>query len=130
MARFLVVDDHPDMRDVLTGMLELYGHTVRACESGELALGILQSDLPDAMVIDDQMAGLGGLDVVRLIRQDERLKHLFVIVWSADRSCRERALLGKADDFWVKGSEGILDSIEQLEKKLSAWRTHRTAASA
>lgn len=119
MARFLVVDDHPDMREVLTGILQHYGHTVQTCDSGEEALRMLASDLPDALIIDDKMSGLGGLEVVRRIRQDERLKKIFVIVWSADRLCRERALQGEADDFWIKGSELMLESIEQLGKKLS-----------
>jgi CheY-like chemotaxis protein len=130
MSQILVVDDHPDMREILTGMLQLYGHTVQTCDSGEAALRVLASDLPDGMIIDDQMSGLPGLDVVRRIRQDQRLKKLFVVVWSADRSCRERAFLEAADEFWVKGSESILESIEQLSKKLSAHDVQRTGASA
>jgi CheY-like chemotaxis protein len=129
MATVLVVDDHPDLREVLVRMLELHGHTVRACESGEAALETLSNGdgKPDMVVVDDRMSGVSGLEVARQIRLDSRLNPIFVVVWSADASCQPKALAGGADDFWIKGSEAMLESIQRLEETLRSKRKQTPA---
>jgi two-component system response regulator MprA len=123
MATILVVDDHPDLREVLVRMLEMHGHTVAGCESGESALQLLAGSTPDVMVVDERMSGLSGLEVVQRLRKLPHHKDLFLIVWSADMTFQPKALAGGADDFWVKGSEDMLESIDRLEDTLRAWRS-------
>jgi CheY-like chemotaxis protein len=130
MAKVLVVDDHPDSREVLVLMLQMSGHSATACESGEAAMAALNSHPLDVMVVDDRMSGMTGLEVVQRVRQDGRFEKVFLIVCSADGSSQPRALAGGANDFWTKGSEGMLQAIEKLEAKLLAWRGGRNSGPA
>ena len=54
MATILLVDDHPDVREVVGQMLELHGHKVSLAESGERAWEQMQSSPPDALVVDQR----------------------------------------------------------------------------
>jgi two-component system, cell cycle response regulator DivK len=71
MAGFqiLVVEDN-DMQSKLVGfLLEEAGHTVRIAESAEMALELLQSFLPDLILMDLQLPGKDGLELTRELRQ-------------------------------------------------------------
>jgi CheY-like chemotaxis protein len=118
MATILVVDDHPDMREVLVRLLEMRGHAADSCDSARTALDYLAGKIPSAVVVDDRMAPMDGLEVVRRIRANPDWSSLFVVVCSADETCRPRALAAGADEFWVKGSEMIFKAVEQLSDTL------------
>jgi CheY-like chemotaxis protein len=119
MARILLVDDHPEMREVLTRMLKWHRHDVISCESGEDAMQFLAREIPDATIVDDRMPGVSGLEIVRLVRQDPRLTGMVIIVCSADSACAIPAREAGADGFWLKGSDNIFDLIDRLTGKLS-----------
>jgi len=118
MARILLVDDHPEMRQVLTHMLKRHGHEVIPRESGEAAIEFLAKEIPDATIVDDRMPGLSGLELVRQVRQDERLAGMVVIVCSADSESAAPAREAGADGFWLKGSDDVFGLIERLTGKL------------
>ena len=90
----LVVDDAPDISFLLGHVLKNAGMDAEWCESGSDALERLsREDLPDALVLDLQMPGMTGWDVLEQIRADERTATLPVIVCSvkAHRKDRDRA---------------------------------------
>ncbi len=61
----LVVDDEPDLRELLKDEFEMAGWTVLEARSGEEAYGILQKNRFDAVVTDVRMPGGSGLDLLR-----------------------------------------------------------------
>ena len=69
--RVLVVDDDPDVRDVLNDFLTGVGYEVTTAESGAKALGEVQSDRPDVILCDMVMPGMSGADVVEALRRAE-----------------------------------------------------------
>ena len=115
MAQILLVDDHPDLREVVGELLRLHGHRVRTCETGEAALDDLGRVVPDVAIIDDRLPGITGIELLRRIREDPRLASVAVIVCSADDSNREAAQLAGAVDFWLKGSDHLFDAVSRLE---------------
>ena len=102
----LVVDDHPDIRRAMSLLLELEGYQVSVAASGEEALASLASPpLPHCVILDLSMPGMDGFDVLRAIRDDDRLKSLRVIVYSAhDGPLKDRAMAAGADAFVLKAS--------------------------
>jgi signal transduction histidine kinase len=91
----LIVDDDPDVRQVMSGVLSDLGYTVREAGNGEAALDILKGCQPDLMVIDFGMPGSNGAEVAASARQaNGDLRILFVSGYS-DTSAIERAV-GKA----------------------------------
>ncbi len=68
MATVLVVDDEPNIRDVLRYALEREGFQVRLAAGGEAALAELGSGGVDLVVLDVMMPGIDGLEVCRRVR--------------------------------------------------------------
>jgi len=119
MAKILIVDDHPDMREVVGQMLKAHGHTVAVAESGELAWDQILESPPDVVVADQRLPGISGIDLLRRIRQMSQLSHLAVVLCSGDDSERETAQRAGANDFWLKGSDGMFENIAQLGERLN-----------
>jgi CheY-like chemotaxis protein len=91
----LVVDDDPDVRNIMCGVLSDLGYQVREAGNGEAALDILSHHRPDLMVLDFGMPGSNGAEVAVMARQaSEGLRILFVSGYS-DTSAIEKAA-GKA----------------------------------
>ncbi|MBA4012883.1 MAG: two-component system response regulator CreB [Phenylobacterium sp.] len=101
MAKILIADDDPHIRQLLAFALEKAGYEVVEAEDGEAALERAQSAAPDLLVLDLNMPRLNGLDVCRQLRAKGELPIL--ILSSRDEEI-DRVLgieLG-ADDYVVK----------------------------
>ena len=118
MAKILLVDDHPEMREVVGQMLALHGHSVVLSESAEHAWEQLQTSQPDLVVVDQRLPGMSGIELLRLVRGAPQLAGVSVILCSGDDTEREAAVASGASDFWLKGSEGMFDAIARLGEKL------------
>lgn len=68
MANILVVDDDPDVREILRAHLEDAGHAVDEAENGEAAIERLREQPADLVITDIYMPKLGGLDLINRIR--------------------------------------------------------------
>ena len=64
----LIVDDHPEVREVLRLMLEGWGHQVEEAETGERGLEIIQHSRPDVVLVDIGLPDLDGCSVARAVR--------------------------------------------------------------
>ena len=79
-AGMLVVDDEPQIRRSLQVNLERSGYAVETVESGEDALSSFRNRRPDVVILDLIMPGMGGVEVVRRIRESSTVP---IIVLSA-----------------------------------------------
>ena len=68
-ARLLVVDDEPNIRELLSASLRYAGFEVETAADGQQALALAESYRPDLLVLDVMMPGLDGFGVVRRLRQ-------------------------------------------------------------
>jgi DNA-binding response OmpR family regulator len=69
VARILVVDDDPGIRQLLTDVLEIEGHDVTVAADGQAAVHTLDASRPDFVVLDVMMPYLDGYAVLRRIRE-------------------------------------------------------------
>mgnify|MGYP000682886202 CR=1 FL=1 len=67
--RILLVDDEADFVQTLAERLELRGFDIRIANDGDGAFSHMESRLPDLVVLDVMMPGIGGLDVLQQIRR-------------------------------------------------------------
>jgi two-component system sensor histidine kinase/response regulator len=84
--RALIVDDNPNNREILQQHIQSWGVHVKAVDSGAAALEALNEADPaefDMVLLDDQMPGLGGVQVARTIREDRRYDALRLIMLSS-----------------------------------------------
>jgi DNA-binding NtrC family response regulator len=72
MARILCVDDDPQMGRALHAMLHGMGYAPRVSDSAYTALEILRDEPVDVIITDQQMPGLSGLDLLRMVRDEGR----------------------------------------------------------
>jgi two-component system sensor histidine kinase RpfC len=81
----LVADDQPANRIVLQRLLERAGHRLIFAEDGEATLDQLEIHSPDMVIVDLNMPGLNGLDVIRQARvMQAGMQHTPIVVLSAD----------------------------------------------
>lgn len=70
LPRLLLIDDDPISREVLSMLLEMHGFPVEPAEDGAQALVLLaNSHAPDVILMDTQMPGLNGAELVQKLRQ-------------------------------------------------------------
>lgn len=67
MARLLVVEDDPDIQGLLVNRLARAGHAVATASSGEEALAMVEAAPPDLVLLDIELPGITGWDVLRRI---------------------------------------------------------------
>ncbi|HET9106187.1 MAG TPA: ATP-binding protein [Steroidobacteraceae bacterium] len=101
--RVLIIDDNADLREYI-GSLLAPAYQVSSASDGLQGLAAAKSELPDIIVSDVMMPGLGGIDLVRELRADPRTASIPVILLSA-RAGQESAIEGLdagSDDYLVK----------------------------
>ncbi len=79
----LVVDDNPDIVDILRIMLESNGFNVRCGYSGEDLFASLKEQMPDLILLDIMMPQMDGLQVLRRLKEDPSMPFIPVILLSA-----------------------------------------------
>ncbi len=86
--RILVVDDEPDMVDLLATILKSDGFQVDTDTDGRSALARLLADPPDLVLLDLMMPDLDGMELLKLLRLDAKGANVPVLVVSARNSGR------------------------------------------
>jgi two-component system phosphate regulon response regulator PhoB len=79
----LVVEDEPDILELLRHVLEKDGHMVRTAETGEEALQKLRMATPQLLLLDLMLPGMDGLELCRRVRQNPDTRELPVIMLTA-----------------------------------------------
>jgi len=82
-ASILVVEDDPDLREILQTFLEVEGHAVRTAENGAAAfVQLYLGDRPELVILNLWMPVVSGPEVLEVIRRDPNLASIPVIVVS------------------------------------------------
>jgi CheY-like chemotaxis protein len=90
MAAILLVDDDEVARHVVKLMVERGGHRVEEAADGEQAIQALEAGTaPDCIILDLMMPRVGGVDVLRRMRADARLREIPVLLMTALDDGRE-----------------------------------------
>jgi len=84
--RFMIIDDDPVIRMLVSEMVTSLGHSVETAENGSEALSRLDNGRPDIIILDFQMPDMTGLDVLTRIRENPLTQGLPVIMLSANSS--------------------------------------------
>lgn len=133
--RVLIVDDLPENRDILTGLLEPEGYQLETAVDGLEALEAALARPPDLILMDVAMPRMTGFEACRRLKNDDRT-HLVPIVLVTGLVAREDRIQGIAagcDDFLTKPvdseqlmartrnllrTKALVDELEQAENVL------------
>lgn len=84
MSSFLIVDDEQAVAATLGRMLSLAGHEVACAYSAESGLAMALTTPPDALLVDLRMPVVSGVEFLRRMRSDPRLRELPVALVTGD----------------------------------------------
>ncbi|WP_305042977.1 response regulator [Geoalkalibacter sp.] len=116
MPKILVVDDEDDLRLLYTDELQDEGYEVAGAGSGQEARELLARDQFDLMILDIQMRGESGLDLLKdVVREREDLP---VILCTAFSMYKDDFSSWLADAYVVKSSD-LSELKEQVRKVLA-----------
>ncbi len=83
MARILIAEDEPDIRELVAFTLRFAGHEVTPTSNGEEALQQASVVIPDLILMDVRMPKMTGYDACRAMKADPSLKDIPVVFISA-----------------------------------------------
>lgn len=89
--KVLLVDDSPDVLNLVRYHMEKAGYAVKVGQDGEEGWKLTQEWLPDLVVLDVEMPRLNGWEVLERIKQDRRLRSTPVIMLTVKASKEDRA---------------------------------------
>jgi len=115
MARILVVDDDPAIRQLLTDVLEMEGYEVGVAVDGLAAVREIRAAAPDFVVLDVMMPGLDGFGVLSTIRAlPGEPVPVLMLTAAAELDASARAWVGGVDYFLAKPftADAVLDVID------------------
>jgi two-component system phosphate regulon response regulator PhoB len=102
--RILLVEDEPDIAEVLQYNLEKEGFDVELARRGDSGLEAIRREVPDLILLDLMLPGLDGLELTRLLKRDPATAHLPIVMLTARSEEVDRIVgleLG-ADDYISK----------------------------
>jgi chemosensory pili system protein ChpA (sensor histidine kinase/response regulator) len=113
----MVVDDSVTVRKVTTRLLERNGYDVITAKDGVDAIALLQDHKPDVMLLDIEMPRMDGFEVATLVRHDERLKDVPIIMITSrtGQKHKERAFSIGVNEYLGKPFQehDLLENIER-----------------
>ena len=134
MASVLVVEDEPELGQLVVRELEAAGLRVRHAPDGPAALRLFAAETPDLVVLDWMLPGMDGLEVLRRLRQTSAVPVLMLTA-RAEEVDRVVGLEVGADDYLTKpfGTRELVARVrallrrhERLQELLAADRSEST----
>jgi len=116
--KILIVDDEVDLVETIRFPLEIEGFDTLVSYNGEDALNQARKENPDLIILDLMLPKLDGYKVCRLLKFDERYKHIPILMLTAKTQEKDK-ILGKetgADEYITKPFE-----MDYLLEKVKAY---------
>jgi DNA-binding response OmpR family regulator len=117
-SSILVVDDEPDIRELVELLLQRAGHDVHTACDGRAGMRAFHAAPPDLVILDITMPGLDGWQTLERIRDVSNVPVLMLTARSAELE-RVRGLRAGSDDYVVKpfGRQELVARVEALLRR-------------
>ncbi len=102
--KILIVDDDPDVVEILSTMIDGWGHTSKGVLNGIDALASIEDDCPDVVLSDLRMPGMNGIALLHEIRARRDTCPVFFVLMTGKASVSDvvEAICDGADDYIPK----------------------------
>jgi len=118
MKHVFVVDDEPDVVELLETVLGLEGYRVTSVTEGRVALRRVLADPPDLLILDLMMPDMDGMELLKLLRLDPRGARVPVLIVSAKSGQKDQigSLQLGADAYICKpfSNKDLVSQVGQL----------------
>ena len=78
-----IIEDEKDIADLLEYNLAKEGYRIKQFSSGEAGLKAAQNDAPDLVILDLMLPGMDGLNVCKILKENDKTKHVPVVMLTA-----------------------------------------------
>ena len=102
MSKILIVDDEVKAGELLKRFLEAKGYDVITSNSGEDALEKVKNEKPNVMLLDIRMPGMGGMEVLRQIREFDKDVGIIMVTAVKEEEIGKEAIKSGADEYITK----------------------------
>jgi CheY-like chemotaxis protein len=113
--KVLLVDDEPDILEVIQDRLEAYGFTVVTAANGREALAKLTAEKFDGIFMDVKMPEMGGIEALEEIRKTDAHIPIIIVTSSSTREAAIATLAKGANEYILKPFEWA-ELKEKIEK--------------
>jgi len=116
-SKILVVEAHPTMREAMRLVLEHEGYEISEASDGRSAVSNVKSERPDLVILDLNMPGTSGADVLKELKEDPDTSDIRVIVVTATgEEGRPAAMNLGADEYFTKPFSplALLSTVERV----------------
>ena len=117
-THILLVDDEPDLVQMVSVRLKAAGYNVAVAYDGQQALDYVKQTRPDMIILDLLLPKLDGYKVCRLLKFDERTKGIPILIFTARAQVEDVTLATEcgADAYLTKPFEAktLLSKIQDL----------------
>ncbi len=123
--KILVADDELDIRKLAQIILERNGYEVSLAADGAETLQKAENELPDLILLDVVMPGQSGWEICRILKSQDRARHISVVIFSAsltpgEEDSKRRAEEVGADGYLAKpfnASELVIEVKKHLDRR-------------
>jgi two-component system phosphate regulon response regulator PhoB len=104
VATILIVEDEPDIQELVAYNVQRAGHRPLRAGSAEQAQDMVRAEMPDAIVLDWMLPGMSGVDFARWLRGNKRTEGVPIIMLTVrgDEAHKLTGLEAGADDYMTK----------------------------
>ncbi|MFQ5866735.1 MAG: response regulator transcription factor [bacterium] len=102
--KILVVDDEPDLVEMVKDVLERNDYSVISAGNADLAIKKVRESRPNLIILDLNLPGIGGIEVCRILKQDKETSSIPIIMVTVKSTETEKiaGLEAGADDYMTK----------------------------
>ncbi|MBN2373495.1 response regulator [bacterium] len=118
MFTVLTVDDESMICEMIGSFLESKGYAVKTALSGEAAMNVIDQGVPDLILLDMIMPGMGGDAILKEIKSHYKDLPVIMVTAVTDEKKALKLLEEGASDYITKPID-----FEYLEKNLSVWKS-------
>lgn len=115
----LVVDDDPNIRELISVNLRVKGYSLILASDGKEAMEKIKTEAPDLIILDIMMPEIDGWELCKWIRDDLRLRSVKILMLTAKGTDRDKLIgreIFKADGYMTKPFE--IDLLQQTISRM------------
>jgi DNA-binding response OmpR family regulator len=118
--KILILDDDPDILEILSLLLADHGYEVRPLSCGDTVFEDIKDFLPDLILMDVVLAGMDGRSICKDIKENQLTYFVPVILISGTHDLADSLYLPGAPNDFVAKPFDIDDLLAKIEKQLAA----------
>lgn len=123
-GRVLVIDDDPEIRDMIAFVLRDKGYTILTADKGEVGLAKARQDYPDLVILDLSLPDMDGLEVCTQLKASPKTRPIPVLILTARTSTQAQLLAVEynADHYFTKP----IPDLEEFHNWIAAFLRRRS----